>query len=208
MSDNRPLDIRRGIFLSASGILILSPGGLLLRLVKDAGLADIVYYRSIFMSVTLALILWFLNKDDWLKPWRNFDRFGALACLLMTVSNIAFVAAIVNTTVANVLVILAAMPLFSALLGWLLIREGVERRTWLAILAAFSGVIVIFAGLTPGRWLARQRARVVHRFITGTDSRRTASGENRCHITGTLRIRIMLRCDLFVFCIAEYGYAT
>ena len=72
----------------------------------------------------------------------------------MTVSNIAFVAAIVNTTVANVLVILAAMPLFSALLGWLLIREGVERRTWLAILAAFSGVIVIFAGsLQGGGWL-------------------------------------------------------
>jgi len=158
MLNNHPLDVRRGIFLAASGILILSPDGLLLRLIKDAGTADIVFYRSIFMCFTLALILWWLNRGDWLKPWhcfgRNFDRYAVFACLLMTASNIAFVGAIVNTTVANVLVILAAMPLFSALLGWVLIREGVEKRTWFAIFVAFSGVVVIFAGsLQSSGWL-------------------------------------------------------
>ena len=162
MLNSHHLDIRRGIFLSASGMLILSPDGLLLRLIKDAGTADIVFYRSIFMSITLALILCWLNRSDWRKPrqyfehcfGRQFDRYAVFACLLMTISNIAFVGAIVNTTVANVLVILAAMPLFSALLGWILIREGVERRTWIAIVFAFSGVVVIFAGsLQSGGWL-------------------------------------------------------
>ena len=106
------------------------------------------------MSITLAVILWLLNREDWLKPWRSFGRFGALACFLMTISNIAFVGAIANTTVANVLVILAAMPLFSALLGWVLIREQVQKRTVFAILVAFSGVVVIFVGsLQGGGWL-------------------------------------------------------
>jgi drug/metabolite transporter (DMT)-like permease len=154
MSSARSGDVRRGVLLSAGGMLILSPDGLMLRLIQDAGLADIVYYRSVFMSFTLALVLWALNRGDWKKPWRGFGRIGFFACLLMTVSNITFVGAIAHTTVANVLVILAAMPLFSALLGWLLIRERVKPRTWFAIMAALSGVVVIFAGsLSGGGWL-------------------------------------------------------
>ncbi|MEQ8193983.1 MAG: DMT family transporter, partial [Rhodospirillales bacterium] len=154
MSLDRSGDVRRGVLLSAGGMLILSPDGLMLRMIETAGLADVVYYRSVFMSFTLALFLWALNRGDWKKPWRGFGRIGVIACLLMTISNISFVGAVAHTTVANVLVILAAMPLFSALLGWLLIRERVKPRTWFAILAAVTGVVVIFAGsLEGGGWL-------------------------------------------------------
>jgi len=143
-------DARRGILLCASGILILSPDGLLFRLVRDAGIADVIFYRSIFMSMVLALILWALNRDDWRRPWRGFGSAGVIATLLMAASNISFIAALEFTTVANVLVMLAVMPMFSAALGWLLMREQLPRRTWIAILAAFSGVIVICASSLGG----------------------------------------------------------
>jgi drug/metabolite transporter (DMT)-like permease len=51
-----------------------------------------------------------------------------------------------RTTVANTLVILATMPLFSAVLGRLLIGEAVRRVTWVAIVVALAGVMLIVAG--------------------------------------------------------------
>jgi drug/metabolite transporter (DMT)-like permease len=60
-------------------------------------------------------------------------------------ANISFVGALVHTTAANTLVIMAATPLFSALMGRVFIGEGVSRRTWLTIFSAFGGVVLIFS---------------------------------------------------------------
>ncbi len=59
-------------------------------------------------------------------------------------SNLFLVCAIQNTAVANVLVINAASPMFSAFFSWLLLGEVVLLRTILASAVCFAAIFVIF----------------------------------------------------------------
>ena len=61
------------------------------------------------------------------------------------VSQIAFVEAITRTSVANVVVIVAATPIVAALVGKVFLGESTSRRVWTAIAITFSGVLIIVA---------------------------------------------------------------
>jgi drug/metabolite transporter (DMT)-like permease len=60
-----------------------------------------------------------------------------------------FIVALTLTTVANVLVVSSLGPLCTALLAWLMLREPIPARSWLAIVAASVGMAAMFgAGFT------------------------------------------------------------
>ncbi|NQV46726.1 MAG: EamA family transporter [Rhodospirillaceae bacterium] len=140
--------------MSAAGMVILSPDGLLLRLVENASVWDVIFYRSIFLSMVLGGYLLYRHRLGIISIWQRMGKTEALAVILMTGSNLSFVGAIANTSVANTLVILATMPLFSAILGWLIIGEPVKPRTWVSIVLAITGIIIIFSGsMGGGNWL-------------------------------------------------------
>jgi drug/metabolite transporter (DMT)-like permease len=61
-------------------------------------------------------------------------------------ASICFVSALRRTDVADVLVIIAAGPLFAAVLGRLFLKEPTPRRTWIASLAVLVGIGVIVSG--------------------------------------------------------------
>ena len=74
----------------------------------------------------------------------GIPAFAAIFALAGT--SLFFVSAINRTTVANVLVIASAAPLFAALLGWLFLRERPTRATSVAVMVVFVGLAVIFSG--------------------------------------------------------------
>ncbi len=144
----------RGIMMSGAGMLILSPDGLLIRLVGNASTWDVVFYRSVFVASALGLFLLFKQRGRIGSIFRNFGRSGWISCSLMTASNLSFIVAISNTSVANTLVLVATMPFFSAVLGWFLIGEAVKPRTWVSIALATMGIFIIFSGsFGDGNWL-------------------------------------------------------
>ncbi|MDP3983645.1 MAG: DMT family transporter, partial [Acidimicrobiia bacterium] len=59
------------------------------------------------------------------------------------VASISFVVALSLTSVANTLIILSTAPLFAAVLGRVLLGEGISPRTWMAILVAVAGVAMM-----------------------------------------------------------------
>ena len=137
---------RRGLTLAGAGMVVLSPDALLIRLIDDADLFQIVFYRTLFMGIVLALGLgaYYGHRLPALMValgWR-----GALSSVLMAASNVGFVGAMLNTSVANALVILATIPIFGALFSWLLLGERIRRQTAIAILLAIAGVLVIVSG--------------------------------------------------------------
>ena len=153
MADASPNTYARGLALSALGMIILSPDALLLRLVEDAGVWDVIFFRTLFMGLSLGLVLAISHGARIPRLVAGAGRALAFSALLMGASNMTFVGAITHTSVANTLLILATMPLFSAVLGWWLIGERVRPRTWAAIAAAFAGVVVIFSdSLGGGHW--------------------------------------------------------
>ena len=129
---------------------MISPDGLFMRLLSDAGTWDAIFYRSLFAGITFALVLLWQHRAQTLNVFFKIGKRGVLAVMALTASNMGFVAAITHTTVANTLVILAIMPLFSAVLGWIILGEKVASRTRWAILAGFFGVVIIFADSLGG----------------------------------------------------------
>jgi drug/metabolite transporter (DMT)-like permease len=150
----------RGLALSALGVVILSPDGLLLRMASEAGAWEIVFYRSLFMGLGMGAILALKckganNREQTAWRWRDITPVVWLVAVLIASSNVGFVGAIVHTSVADTLIIMATLPLFSAVLGLALIGEAVRPRTWVAISVSFIGVVVIFfrgAGNGDGAW--------------------------------------------------------
>nr|WP_155996738.1 DMT family transporter [Thioalkalivibrio sp. ALJ3] len=141
-----------GSLLAFAGVMALSFDGLV-RLADTSGM-NIVFWRGLFMGVALILVLRVLD-GEWIgRHLRRGGRDAGWVSLGFAATTLLFVFAILNTTVANVVVILAASPLFAALFSGLLLREWVPLRTWVAILICLGGILGVFAGsLEAGGWI-------------------------------------------------------
>jgi drug/metabolite transporter (DMT)-like permease len=62
----------------------------------------------------------------------------------------AFILALGSTSVAHVLLFQAIAPFLAALFAWLLMRERVPTRTWVAMGAALGGVVIMVGGSLGG----------------------------------------------------------
>jgi len=146
-------DHARGTRLAAIGVLVLSFDALLVRL-AEVSAADVIFWRGLFIALSLAFALRVL-RGHW--PWpaiRGGGRFALLLVALMGVMQVLFVLAILNTRVANVVVILAVAPLFAALFSGLFLGEWIARRTWVAIVLSILGIGIVFGGaIGMGSWL-------------------------------------------------------
>lgn len=142
-----------GSLLAFAGVMALSFDGLLVRLADTQG-TNIIFWRGLLMALALTLLLRVLN-GRW--AWTHLRLGGADAAWVsagFAATTVLFVLAILHTTVANVVVILAASPLFAAVFSGVLLREWVPLRTWIAMLVCLGGIIGVFAGsLEAGGWL-------------------------------------------------------
>ncbi|MCW9044841.1 MAG: DMT family transporter [Alphaproteobacteria bacterium] len=145
-------DHAKGLALTALGVLILSPDALLIRLI-ETDLWTLLFWRGTLMGLALVLFVFLRDFKAGLNDLRTLSKLGWLAAFLFGLNNIFFLTSITNTSAANTLVILGALPLFSAVLGYFLIKERLPLNTWIAILIGFGGIIVIFAGSMEGKGL-------------------------------------------------------
>ena len=96
------------------------------------------------MTLFTALVAWAiwraLSPD---APSLIPGREGLAVAALYGFGSIFFVAAVYNTSTANLVFILAFNTVFSALLSWIFLREKIRLPTILAILAMILGVLII-----------------------------------------------------------------
>ena len=60
--------------------------------------------------------------------------------------------AIQATSVANAMFLFAAAPFFAAVLGWLVLKEHVRNATWISMMAALVGIVImVWEGISIGR---------------------------------------------------------
>ena len=143
----------KGTLFMVSAILILSPDALLISLIS-VDPWTLVFWRGLLTSCTLAGALVFSQGRGVFKEGLRIGYAGVMSGVFFGASTISFVMSIRLTTAANTLVIVAATPLFAAIFTRIFLSERVPRRTWIAVVAGFSGIIVIFSGsLTTGNIL-------------------------------------------------------
>lgn len=84
-----------------------------------------------------------------LPSWRSLTRSFQRSLLIVLVAGCFFYALSV-IPLAEATAIAFTAPLYIALLGWLILKEPVDGRTWIAILVGLAGVGVISSGAFGG----------------------------------------------------------
>jgi drug/metabolite transporter (DMT)-like permease len=139
-----------------AGVLLLTPDALLIRLIAIDHW-NLLVWRGLLQALVLSLILVALN--GWATPavFRAVGRRGLLCALLIAASTFLFIVALSYTTVANVLIIMAAAPFFAAITSRIFLGEPVRAFTWTAIAVAMAGIALLAYGSvdakTPGSLL-------------------------------------------------------
>jgi drug/metabolite transporter (DMT)-like permease len=128
-----------------SAMVILSPDALLISVIT-VDPWTLVFWRGLLTACTLSVTLLFTHGKGVLREVFRMGSAGILAGVLFGASTVSFVMSIRLTTAANTLVIVAATPLFAAIFTRIFLSEKVPVRTWIAVIAGFSGILVIFSG--------------------------------------------------------------
>jgi drug/metabolite transporter (DMT)-like permease len=102
--------------------------------------------RAFFAALALFALVLAMERRGTVRAFLGMGRSGLAMTVFLAISSGAFLHALNHTSVANVLVMQAAAPMMAALLGWVLISEPVDGRTWAALLLAGAGVAVMAAG--------------------------------------------------------------
>ena len=135
-----------GIFLALLGALILTPDTLLMRLSELSG-GQMVAWRatqagSLFFIIGLFPFLLSRNGEK-PKIWRK----SFVALVFVQMANVfCFAYGIYLAPVAIVLIAVATVPVFSIILGAVVLKEAVDMRTWAIVVIVFLGVTLSVIG--------------------------------------------------------------
>jgi DME family drug/metabolite transporter len=153
MNNNRLL-YRRGILQLVASGFFLSTSGIALRIIEQANGWQILFYRSISLSVTILLILVFQKRSRFFDEFRGLGWNDFLLAVFLGTGFVAYVFALLYNTVANALFIFSCAPFIAGFLGWILLGERVATRTWFAIGVAMVGLaVMVVSELTVSHYL-------------------------------------------------------
>lgn len=130
--------------------LLWSSAGVVTRHLEAAQSFEVTFWRSAFNALALAVLLTLLRGPGlWPRllrsPWPVW-----VSGLCWAVMFTAFMFAIMLTSVARVLITMAAAPLATALIARVALGQQIAPRTWAAIVLAGAGIAWMFGGAALG----------------------------------------------------------
>ncbi len=138
-------DHLKGLLLTFTAVLILSPDALLVRLIHTE-IWTLLFWRCLLTGLMMMVLLALRYRRGVFTVIKSIGRPGLLSALTITCGSLLFVSSLKQTSAANTLIILAATPVISSLLSALFLKEKIARSTWLAIAVCFGGILLIFSG--------------------------------------------------------------
>ena len=140
-----------GPLLIFFGALCLSFGGLIVKSFEGATLWQILFWRSLFFSLTVLTFLIITYKSKVLKSFHDSGLPGFIGRLILSIGFCGYVFAMYNTTVANTNFIISLQILFLAIFGFFFLKEKINLITLISIILAMSGVLLMVGNsLSPG----------------------------------------------------------
>ena len=145
-------DNRFGVLLAISAGIVWSTIGLSIKSIEQANAFEILFYRSIFISVFIGTLLHFFFRFDFWDLFKNWVSYliGGTSLFFAYIGGIY---ALLSTSAANALLLFACAPIFTAILSPILLKEAISIKTLLSIFIAFLGVfIMIWNDFGGGNW--------------------------------------------------------
>ena len=138
-----------GTALLAASAVAYSSAGFYTRLIHtDAW--TMLFWRGLFGGLFLAGMVAWRERGRVVQAIRDIGRDGLLIALCSAVATVCFLNAMRLSSVADVLVIDAAIPFLTAGIAWLVIGEREHRVTLLASVAALAGVVIMAGSAVAG----------------------------------------------------------
>lgn len=122
-----------------------SLAGILVRLVEEADGWQLQFYRyASFLVFILGALVW-RHRGRSLQAFRDIGRPGLIAAVSLAIAFLAYIFALIETSVAKVVFIGSASPVVAAVIAWLALRERLAPATLAAIAASILGIGVMMA---------------------------------------------------------------
>jgi drug/metabolite transporter (DMT)-like permease len=140
-------DHLKGLILTTLGVLLIVPDSLFVRVIEADPMVT-AFWRGLTAGMfVLVALLAFRGLQDFRAVMRT-GKPGLIYTVLMGTTAPAFVLAVENTSVANVVFIFASMPIFAAIFSRVFLGEPIRLRMVLTMAAVIFGLAIIVAGST------------------------------------------------------------
>tara|TARA_A100001011_G_scaffold165052_1_gene173725 strand:- start:921 stop:1784 length:864 start_codon:yes stop_codon:yes gene_type:complete len=139
-----------GYILLLFGGFCLSWGGFIVRSFETTDAWEILLLRSFFFFLGVSVFLLSMYKKDAFKTIKKAGLAGLTGGFVMSFSFIAFVFAMMNTSVANVVFIISTQTMFLAIFGYFYLKEKISIIGLLSIILAMMGISVMIGDSISG----------------------------------------------------------
>jgi drug/metabolite transporter (DMT)-like permease len=143
---------RNAILLMLVATFLWSIAGVFTRHLEHARSWEVTFWRSLFALLFMVVALLWQHRGDRVRDgiasaWTAIRRVGwpgLLSGAMWATMFTCFMLALTRTTTANTLIVNSLSPLFAAILSWIVLKQPVARRTWVAIAIAMAGMAWMF----------------------------------------------------------------
>ena len=143
---------RSGVLLVLAAGICWSSMGLGIRHIEVANVWQILFFRSIALTPLLLLVLTLRARGNPLPIIQKAGLAGGVGGISLVFAFSGGILAVQTTSVANAMFLFAAAPFFAAVLGWLVLKEHVRNVTWISMMAALVGIVImVWEGISIGR---------------------------------------------------------
>jgi drug/metabolite transporter (DMT)-like permease len=149
----RPSFMVGALLVLAAGIS-WSFSGLFVRMAPDLDAWQFIVMRGLGVACAFTLHARISGRRSVLRDLYALGSAGAIVTIAFCFSSVGYIVALKLTTVANVLVLSSTSPLFSAVLGYVVLGERLNAGQAGAVALGFLGLFVtVGGGFEAGGWL-------------------------------------------------------
>ncbi len=108
--------------------MALTPDALLIRL-ADMDEWQMVFWRNALLSPNLLIVLFLTSRGHLLANIKAMGKTGIYVAIAMAISSVTFVLAFENASAAKALVTVALIPMISAIMSFVFLKERISIAT-------------------------------------------------------------------------------
>ena len=126
--------------------------GLLMKMIIDASGFQILFYRSMSLSLVVIIFACIITKSNPKTFMKRLDRYDLLMGIFLSLAFATYVFSMLYTSVASTLFILGITPFLAAIIAWYCLKEKPKIIVWVTMIVATTGVFLMVSdGMVFGK---------------------------------------------------------
>lgn len=134
-------NLRGAVFMVVSMVTFSTNDAITKFSSESMNMAQVMVVRGLFASVLICILAW--RSGAFANPRLIVQPIVAVRALCEAAATVTFLIALAHLPIANVSAVLQALPLAVTMGAAMFFGEGVGWRRWVAIMAGFTGVLII-----------------------------------------------------------------